>query len=239
MSAYRNSREHLFEELRRLDLVLNNLVASAQRARPDARRFNEFRGLFISEDEIDKLLAGPNGPPPEGAAQDDGETAKLQEAVERARRRCAELVKGAVGRGESLALERLARLFRLSGFDVDALLVCLAPTERQVRKLYAYLQNDVTRKAPTADLVLNSSAARSARTDARTRLTGTRRSSAPARALRRRRARRRVAAPARALLVDERVLTTCSAGPPDARRHRSQGRQAFGGLGRLLLRPPP
>ena len=49
MSASRNSREHLFEELRRLDLVLN-LAVARQRRDPTLAGFNEFRGLFISED---------------------------------------------------------------------------------------------------------------------------------------------------------------------------------------------
>ncbi|HEX8146411.1 MAG TPA: AAA family ATPase [Pyrinomonadaceae bacterium] len=172
MSAYRNSREHLFEELRRLDLVLN-LAVARQRRDPTLAGFNEFRGLFISEDEIDHLLAGAGGRPAEHAPPEDEETLRLHEAVERAGRRSAALVAAAAERGVSLALERLARLFRLSGFDVDALLVCLAP-ELNVRygKLYAYLQNDVTRKAPTADLILNLFCRTlSEKLDARSRLT--------------------------------------------------------------------
>jgi SpoVK/Ycf46/Vps4 family AAA+-type ATPase len=171
MTAYRNSREHLFEELRRLDLVLN-LAVARQRHDPTLAGFNEFRGLFISEDEIDNLLAGAR---PTGDAQpEENETLKLQEAIERAAGRTAAAVEGAARRGVGLALERLARLFRLSGFDVDALLVCLAP-ELHVRygKLYAYLQNDVTRKAPTADLILNLYCrSLEEKLDARTRLTG-------------------------------------------------------------------
>lgn len=172
MSAYRNSREHLFEELRRLDLVLN-LAVARQRRDPTLAGFNEFRGLFISEGEIDSLLAGAGGRAAEQAPQETEETSKLQEAVEQAGRRTASLVAETSERGVSLALERLARLFRLSGFDVDALLVCLAP-ELNVKygKLYAYLQNDVTRKAPTADLILNLFCrSLSEKLDARSRLT--------------------------------------------------------------------
>jgi SpoVK/Ycf46/Vps4 family AAA+-type ATPase len=172
MSAYRNSREHLYEELRRLDLALN-LAVARQRRDPTLAGFSEFRGLFISEDEIDKLLAGAGGRPAESESQDDAEVEKLREAVERAGQRIAALVSEAAEQGVSLALERLTRLFRLSGFDVDALLVCLAP-ELNVKyaKLYAYLQNDVTRKAPTADLVLNLFCrSLSEKLDARTRLT--------------------------------------------------------------------
>jgi hypothetical protein len=44
-------------------------------------------------------------------------------------------------------------LFHLSSFDVDTLLVCLAPElHRNYEKLYAYLQDDVTKKRPTVDL---------------------------------------------------------------------------------------
>jgi ATP-dependent 26S proteasome regulatory subunit len=171
MAAYRNSREHLFEELRRLDLVLN-LAVARQRRDPTVAGFDEFRGLFISEDEIDRLLPGARAA--EHAPGEDEETLKLREAVEQARQRTAALVAEASERGVSLALERLARLFRLSGFDLDALLVCLAP-ELNVRygKLYAYLQNDVTRKAPTADLILNLFCrSLGEKLDARSRLTG-------------------------------------------------------------------
>ena len=123
MSAYRNSREHLFEELRRLDLVLN-LAVARQRRDPTLAGFNEFRGLFISEDEIDHLLAGAGGRPAEHAPPEDEETLRLHEAVERAGRRSAALVAAAAERGVSLALERLARLFRLSAcYEVRMVLI--------------------------------------------------------------------------------------------------------------------
>ena len=218
MSAYRNSREHLFEELRRLDLVLN-LAVARQRRDPTLAGFNEFRGLFISEDEIDSLLAGGRAAGP--ASPDDAEALKLEEAVERAGQRTAALVAESSRRGVSLALERLARLFRLSGFDVDALLVCLA-LELNVRygKLYAYLQNDVTRKAPTADLILNLFCrSLSEKLDARARLTG----GAPLfrhQLIRHAGEEQDDAAPllTRALQVDERVLNyLLDVDAPDAR----------------------
>ena len=61
MAAYRTSCEHLFEELRRLDLVLNLQVAR-QRSDPGGPHFNEFRGLFIAEDEIDQLVDENSAP---------------------------------------------------------------------------------------------------------------------------------------------------------------------------------
>nr|MDQ3806305.1 hypothetical protein [Acidobacteriota bacterium] len=62
MQAYRDSPEHLFDELRRLDLLLNLRVARL-RSDPAFAGFTEFRGLFIAEGEIDAVLR-PEGAPP-------------------------------------------------------------------------------------------------------------------------------------------------------------------------------
>ena len=46
-------------------------------------------------------------------------------------------------------------MFELDPFDQDALLVCLAPDlDLRYERLYAYLQDDVTRRRPTVDLIL-------------------------------------------------------------------------------------
>ena len=50
----------------------------------------------------------------------------------------------------------LAAQFSLSPPELDILLVALAPElEPRYETLYAYLQNDVTRKHPSVDLALN------------------------------------------------------------------------------------
>ena len=52
-------------------------------------------------------------------------------------------------------LRRLTDLFELDAFEHEALLVCLAPdVDLRYERLYAYLQDDVTRRRPTVDLVL-------------------------------------------------------------------------------------
>jgi SpoVK/Ycf46/Vps4 family AAA+-type ATPase len=57
--------------------------------------------------------------------------------------------------GKKLRLHTLCELFNLTPFEIDILLICLAP-ELDIRyeKLYSYLQDDVTRKRPTVDLVM-------------------------------------------------------------------------------------
>ena len=50
----------------------------------------------------------------------------------------------------------LQQSFGLAPFDLDLLVVALAPDlERRYERLYAYLQDDVSRRRPTVDLALN------------------------------------------------------------------------------------
>ncbi|ADP85030.1 ATP-binding protein [Pseudofrankia inefficax] len=79
-------------------------------------------GYYISEAEIEQILAGPGFDLPE------------------------------LDRGR---LSRLADAFELTPFDTDVVLTCLAPEiDRRFGRLYAYLHDDVTRRAPSVDLVL-------------------------------------------------------------------------------------
>jgi AAA+ superfamily predicted ATPase len=58
-------------------------------------------------------------------------------------------------RSDSL-LAWLQRTFNLSAFDLDILAISLAPElDRHYERLYAYLQDDMSHKRPTVDLVLN------------------------------------------------------------------------------------
>ena len=57
---YSNSMEHLLAELEWIDLLLR---AQVQRARESQGDDDEFRGLYISEEEVDTLLAQPLGAP--------------------------------------------------------------------------------------------------------------------------------------------------------------------------------
>ncbi len=57
---------------------------------------------------------------------------------------------------EGTRLGWLGDTYGLSAFDLDVLLVALAPElDLHYERLYAYLQDDVTRKRPTVDLALN------------------------------------------------------------------------------------
>jgi SpoVK/Ycf46/Vps4 family AAA+-type ATPase len=63
---------------------------------------------------------------------------------------------GPGGESETTRLARLTRLAQLSSFELDCLLICLAPElDPRYERLYAYIQDDVTKRRPNVDLVLN------------------------------------------------------------------------------------
>src|SRR5262245_27303888 len=116
--------------LLRLDLRLR-LAVDGLRSEQVERARDPFRGLYISEADVDELLASAP-------------------AVELAQRH----LMGPVSAG-SPRLRRLAKLFDLDPFEQEALLVCLAPdVDLRYERLYAYLQDDVTRRRPSIELIL-------------------------------------------------------------------------------------
>lgn len=154
MESYRSSLDYLLAELERIDLLIRLRV---WRTRQVHQADEAFQGLYISEEEIDGLLAGPAGLPRWAAAETDplaqpearAALAGLEEAI-------AERRAGSLRQGVTLRLPELERLFGLSPLERDALLVCLAPEiDLRYERLFAYLQDDVTKKRPSVDLVLS------------------------------------------------------------------------------------
>jgi len=147
---YTDGFSHLADELEKLELLLRLRVASARRrwaARPDSTG----SPLCVSDAEVDWLLGGETLPSGGEAGEE-----MLRLAVSALRSGIGERVAGSARRGVSLPLPRLAERLGLSDFEADALLVCLAPElRRRYDRVYAYLQDDVTRLRPSVDLVLD------------------------------------------------------------------------------------
>jgi len=116
---------------------------------------SELRGLVISDEEVAGLLKRAHGSPPFAAASPTG-SAEIWTAISEiggsiARRREATLAQGA-----NLRLVTLQRIFGLSDFEIACLVVCLAvEVDPRFERLYAYLQDDVTKKYASLDLVFN------------------------------------------------------------------------------------
>ncbi len=148
------SLEHLLAELERIDLLIARQVA---RARGLARTSDGLQGLYLAEEEVDRLLARPVGLPPWALEEEDA-TASVGVRATLARLSADIARRGTESRrrGIVLRLDRLVRWFQLDDFEKDILLIGLAPElDLRFERLFAYLQDDVTRKRPSVDLALN------------------------------------------------------------------------------------
>ena len=150
---YESSREHLLAHLLRLDVQIRSFVARIRTARQTEA---DFKGLYISESEIDDLLQQRTGVPPWWHDSGTSQTADMQMAVERLTKEIDARASLSKSEQIGLRLNKLCESFSLTPFDRDALLLAVAP-ELDIRyeRLYAYLQDDVTRKKPSVDLILN------------------------------------------------------------------------------------
>src|SRR5437868_2802500 len=132
----------LIHVLRRLELIEARVRAAVARRRTtDPETDDRFRGLYISQAHVDRLLAEKSAPPPPdaGAAQAREDIEATADAAER--------------EGADLRLRRLARNFRLQEIDVELLLIAMAPdVDARFERLYGYLQDDVSRRRASVGL---------------------------------------------------------------------------------------
>ena len=131
----------------RLGLLEARVRAAVDRRRAaDADPDDRFRGLYISEAQVDALLAGPPG---RLVPDETGEVAAtlLRELDARA---AAEEARGSIVR-----LRAIVAAFGLAPLDVELLLVALAPDlDPRFERLYGYLHDDVSRRRASVGLAL-------------------------------------------------------------------------------------
>jgi len=129
--------QRLLPALARLDLRIERALTLAPALFGEENAENAPHGLCIGADEIERMLGRTPGAPLFGALD--------------------------TGRGNDVSKSELAapetklhELFGLTDFDLDVLLVALAPEiDLRYERIYSYLQDDVTKKRPTVDLALN------------------------------------------------------------------------------------
>ena len=132
----------LIHVLRRLELIEARVRAAVARRRTtDPETDDRFRGLYISQAHVDRLLA-PKAVP---AAPDAG-AARARDDIESA-------ADAAEQEGADLRLRRLGRSFRLEEIDIELLLIAMAPdVDARFERLYGFLQDDVSRRRASIGL---------------------------------------------------------------------------------------
>src|SRR5262249_41427898 len=146
--AYSGPLTHLADELKRLDLLIRNGLA-ARRGYRTPSVLDPFVGLVVSEEEVGALLS------PTETGDHVVTDAAAQNQIEVIGAQIKARLKASAEKKVFLPLPHLTRLFQLTTFEVWVILVTLAPElDRKYEKVYAYLQDDVTRKKPTIDLIM-------------------------------------------------------------------------------------
>jgi len=152
MEHYATSLQHILAEQERIDLLIQVEVGRARQVQASDA---EFQGLYIPEQEVDALLAQPLGMP-RWATVPASLPLEVRTALDRLAGEISRRKAESARQNVTLRLEELARLFQLTPFNIDVLLICLAPElDLRYERLYAYLQDDVTKKRPSVELVLN------------------------------------------------------------------------------------
>jgi len=147
---YKTNLQHIQDELKRIDVLLNLQVS---RFRQDNKVMDGFQGIYISEDEINSVL--DQGTQYTVNEEDQSITALKGHLIE-LESEISQKTIISLEKMVELRLSSLANNFDLTSFEIDCILVCLAPAlDRKYEKLYAYLNDDITKKHPTVDLVLN------------------------------------------------------------------------------------
>ncbi|MGH9023440.1 MAG: AAA family ATPase [Acidimicrobiia bacterium] len=160
----------------RLALVEARVAAAVARRRSvDPDPDDRFRGLYVSDAQVDQLLV--SGDPQETDPQET-DPQEIREDAPAPDTDSAEIAAWiesegdlAEAQGADLRLRRLARSFGLDGYDVELVLVALAPDlDPRFERLYAYLQDDVSRRRASAGLALELCGTTSGRRVERSRL---------------------------------------------------------------------
>lgn len=159
MKPYSTTLEHLSDELRRLDLLLR--LHLDEWWAENGRGVDEFQGLYISDEEVDRLLWSAHG---DESRTNGGSTIghrvrrgdhELFAYAEKLTREIRERKRRTLEEGTELRLVTLSDRFDLEQLHLDALLIGLAPElDRRYERIYAYLQNDITKPQPTIGFIL-------------------------------------------------------------------------------------
>jgi len=134
---------HVLAELDRLELLVRRQVLVLRAA--NLLTEDEFRGLYIADAHVDALLDRVG-------AESGASLRELDAVIEEVRRENSARERAAV---EEPPLSRLCRALGLDAFERDVVLLALAPeVDLRWEILFAYVQNDVTKRRPTVELAL-------------------------------------------------------------------------------------
>src|ERR1051325_4548733 len=134
------SWDHLSDEL---ELLNSCLLREVRRRAQKNSQLDLLQGLVLSEQDVIEILVNPPGSA--NQINDDTQLNVLDQT----------LAKWSSEKSESTSLKQLSSLFQLERIEQLCLLLCLAPEiDPRYSRVFAFLQDDVTRKQPGIELAL-------------------------------------------------------------------------------------
>ena len=146
---FKNSVEHLQEELTRIGLLIWLFLEKNRGG--VAGQSSDSIGLFISEAEANSILQTLccSSSSCEVQELNSGKIEGLEKTILLREKTLTSKKTESLKLGIELKLHTLSELFFLKPFEIDVLLIGLAPElDDRFAKLYAYLQNDLAKKQP-------------------------------------------------------------------------------------------
>lgn len=142
----------------RLDILIHRQILRMQQGRvPGPAAENIFAALSFSPEQAYELLQRPFGVgDPTVATEATVTDAEYEASLAVVDGQIAAQARAAEAEGKLLPLPYLAAVFDLEPFALDVLLICLAPElDLRYQKLYGYLMDDLARKRPTVNMILD------------------------------------------------------------------------------------
>ena len=150
ITPFQNSWEHLAAELAHLDLLLRREVLRWRRGLPKQSQ-DIFKTVYITDDEIDQLLGDTSN----ATSADYSQLEVIESAVAANRAEIERRKEASLKQGIYLSLPQLTKLFRLMPGEEQIVMICFAPEfELKYERVYAYLQDDISRRRVSVDLIL-------------------------------------------------------------------------------------
>ncbi|MBN2440652.1 MAG: ATP-binding protein [Spirochaetales bacterium] len=148
---YKDSSEHLTDELRRIDILIHNCIARLRKKWQEKSPGQEMPFVL----EMDTDIPGKNKENDKPEYNDSITLTQISPACTREfREKIAAKITAGIKQGNFLSIPHLRTLFRLTPLEQDCLLICLAvELDVKYERLFAYIHNDVNKREPTVGLI--------------------------------------------------------------------------------------
>jgi hypothetical protein len=141
-----------FERIRLLLFLRVLWLRTLWKCTPDLEKLET---LIISDESADRLLQGEPRAVEIEFYERDPAALRLMDRLARQQADLEDAAAAVRAAGMPAAIDTLSQVFHLEPFDRDVLLLCLAPrVDSTFERLYAYVQDDVTRRHVTPELAM-------------------------------------------------------------------------------------